>query len=480
MTPWFVCCAVLHHASAYEASAPIVIDIGRPAPQSIAKTSISLSALLVTDAAAFKQSFKERQQQKEHQHQHQQQKQRQQQPQQPQQPQHLPAPMTTSMVLADGTVQTLTFGLSQSPASAAATFCNKFFIDEGDCGRIAVHIAKLQHQFQHQQTGLLRQYFTNTGTNKGTTVLEETKLKSTPLLQHITPLLQRQPQQPQQQQQKQQPRSGLKHRLAVLINIHVADHLHEQLHSLVKHAVPRFNVSVIYSLPNDSLRATIADCMLKFSSLHIEVNPVMIPKRTYHGSLVQGIFSNLLRTRDPDLVLVLSARTVVVRDISYADVTAALRQAALLRPRPQFWHVTNKKNSYDTQDKLLASGVKKGRFVYVDTWNFIWRTFNEYSFLPLDGADGVTLMGGAHEGIMFDGLTARGMKAYIQHVEKVDPSLMRRVYDAPFQIEECAPYTLALRVGGMAINTLAKGTHDGMLTILPDPSLTSLRLTQKI
>ena len=161
------------------------------------------------------------------------------------------------------------------------------------------------------------------------------------------------------------------------------------------------------------------------SKIKIIINPERIQKKRHHGSIVQGIFSNLLHMSNQnfDYVMILSERCIFFDYLTLDDMSILKS----LEPTHKHNHLTNKVN--DTN--------------YPNIWH--WKSFSNNNIYK-KALDKGGVFGGPHEAVTIDGYSYKKLINFIQTFDISDIYLLNAC------VEEFVPHSIIFLVDGKIAN----------------------------
>tara|TARA_B100000614_G_C14558887_1_gene496489 strand:+ start:412 stop:1170 length:759 start_codon:yes stop_codon:yes gene_type:complete len=170
------------------------------------------------------------------------------------------------------------------------------------------------------------------------------------------------------------------------------------------------------------------------SKIKIIINPERIKKKRFHGSIVQGIFSNLLHMSNQnfDYVMILSERCIFFDYLTLDDMSILKP----LEPTHKYTHLTH-------------SSVESTN--YPNKWH--WKRFTNNNIYK-KALDKGGVFGGLHEALTIDGYSYKKLINFIQTFDISDIYLLNAC------AEEFVPYSIIFLVDGKIANFLYHMEYD--------------------
>ena len=171
------------------------------------------------------------------------------------------------------------------------------------------------------------------------------------------------------------------------------------------------------------------------SKIKIIINPERIQKKRFHGSIVQGIFSNLLHMSNEnfDYVMILSERCIFFDYLTLDDMSILKP----LEPTHKFNHLANKVNNTNYLFQLPSDP---------NIWH--WKSFSNNNICK-KALDKGGVFGGPHEALTIDGYSYKKLINFIQTFD------ISNIYLLNACAEEFVPYSIIFLVDGKIASFLS-------------------------
>lgn len=227
------------------------------------------------------------------------------------------------------------------------------------------------------------------------------------------------------------------------------DFLKEQIKNII-YFTKNLNVLIIFNC-NDFMYELTKN--LKIEGIDIIVNPEIINKRRWHGSLTKGIFSNLTYIFKQKIefkyFIVFSSRNILIKKINLENIK-------------DFFNFTNKKlKEIELSKKKFIQNRSLKNFKILDNEDLNNKDFNhvinsirgnkKYWFYNRNVVNDKLwfkkfynqskfMIGGKHEQLCFPFKVCQKMNRYIN----LNKNIMKEIYNTCIAVEEIIPQTLSI------------------------------------